>query len=133
MATKPLVLVVDGEHSVRRRLWEELEDNGYAVVVAARAERGLVMARRDHPCLVILGDIFGVGQMRGYIAVLGLEALLQFKELGIPVIYFSLSVGQDPSVRRLAKALGAAVVIDKAPPLTELIETVRRLVSDAVE
>lgn len=73
------LIVVDDEALLRRSLVYNLEQAGYRVSSASRAEDALALARRDPPDLVLL-DV-------GLPGMDGLEALRIFRqELGSPVI-----------------------------------------------
>lgn len=74
------LIVVDDEALLRRSLVYNLEQAGYRVSSAGRAEDALALARRDTPDLVLL-DI-------GLPTMDGLQALRIFRqEVGCPVIF----------------------------------------------
>lgn len=74
------LIVVDDEALLRRSLAYNLEQSGYRVSSAGRAEDALAIARRDPPDLVLL-DI-------GLPGMDGLQALREFRqEIGCPVIF----------------------------------------------
>jgi DNA-binding response OmpR family regulator len=74
------LIVVDDEALLRRSLVYNLEQAGYRVSSAGRAEDALALARRDPPDLVLL-DI-------GLPSMDGLQALRIFRqEVGCPVIF----------------------------------------------
>jgi DNA-binding response OmpR family regulator len=74
------LIVVDDEALLRRSLVYNLEQAGYRVSSAGRAEDALALARRDLPDLVLL-DI-------GLPSMDGLQALRIFRqEVGCPVIF----------------------------------------------
>jgi DNA-binding response OmpR family regulator len=74
------LIVVDDEALLRRSLVYNLEQAGYRVSSAGRAEDALALARRDPPDLVLL-DI-------GLPTMDGLQALRIFRqEVGCPVIF----------------------------------------------
>jgi DNA-binding response OmpR family regulator len=74
------LIVVDDEALLRRSLVYNLEQAGYRVSSAGRAEDALALARRDPPDLVLL-DI-------GLPSMDGLQALRVFRqEIGCPVIF----------------------------------------------
>lgn len=74
------LIVVDDEALLRRSLVYNLEQAGYRVSSAGRAEDALALARRDPPDLVLL-DI-------GLPTMDGLQALRVFRqEIGCPVIF----------------------------------------------
>ncbi len=74
------LIVVDDEILLRRSLAYNLEQSGYRVSSAGRAEDALGIARRDPPDLVLL-DI-------GLPGMDGLQALREFRqEIGCPVIF----------------------------------------------
>ncbi len=74
------LIVVDDEVLLRRSLVYNLEQTGYRVSSAGKAEDALGIARRDPPDLVLL-DI-------GLPGMDGLQALREFRqEIGCPVIF----------------------------------------------
>ena len=73
------ILVTDDDSLLRRSLALQLEQSGYRVSTAATAEDGLAVAQRDRPDLVLL-DV-------GLPGMDGLEAVQQFKLIGIQVIF----------------------------------------------
>jgi DNA-binding response OmpR family regulator len=74
------LIVIDDEALLRRSLVYNLEQAGYRVSSASRAEDALALARRDPPDLVLL-DI-------GLPSMDGLQALRIFRqEVGCPVIF----------------------------------------------
>lgn len=74
------LIVVDDEVLLRRSLVYNLEQSGYRVSSAGKAEDALGIARRDPPDLVLL-DI-------GLPGMDGLQALREFRqEIGCPVIF----------------------------------------------
>lgn len=75
------ILVTDDDSLLRRSLALQLEQTGYRTSTAATAEDGLAIALRDRPDLVLL-DV-------GLPGMDGLEAVQQFKRLGIPVIFLT--------------------------------------------
>ena len=52
--TKPSVLIVDGSDDSREVLRTALERRGMEIFEASRAERGLELARRHHPRVIVL-------------------------------------------------------------------------------
>ncbi len=58
--TQPVVLVIDDEVDIRESLREVLEDEGYAVALAADGRQGLIELRRRKPAAVILDIIMPV-------------------------------------------------------------------------
>jgi DNA-binding response OmpR family regulator len=75
------LLLIDDDALLRRSLAFNLERAGYRVTTAARAEDALAIAHGDKPDLVLL-DIALPGMD-------GLDALRQFRELQIPVIFLT--------------------------------------------
>lgn len=74
------ILVVDDDTLLRRSLSLQLEQAGYRVSPAEKAEDALAIAQRDRPDLILL-DI-------GLPGMDGLEAMQQFqKEMDVPIIF----------------------------------------------
>ena len=79
MGTK--ILLVDDDDLIRRSLAFTLGQSGYQTITAASAEDALALVRREIPDLILL-DI-------GLPGMDGLQAMRQFQDLGIPVIFLT--------------------------------------------
>ena len=51
---KPLILVIDDSHTIRKMVESHLSQAGYRVAMAVDAEQGLELARSVHPQLILL-------------------------------------------------------------------------------
>ena len=51
---KPLILIIDDSHTIRKMVECHLSQAGYRVAMAADAEQGLELARSVHPQLILL-------------------------------------------------------------------------------
>lgn len=113
------ILVVDDEPDIRRLLQEILEDEGYAVVVAANAAQARASIRRQIPDLVLL-DIWmpeedGVTLLKSWNA-----------EKHAPFVVIMMSGHGTVETAVEATRQGALDYIEKPISLTRLLMTVRR-------
>jgi len=112
------ILVVDDDEAIRTLLQEELEEEGYKVLIATNARDALKMVAADPLDLVIL-DI----RMPGMDGLEALPRILGIKE-GLPVIMnTAYSQYQDSFMSWAADAY-----IVKSSDLTELKEKVKELI-----
>jgi DNA-binding response OmpR family regulator len=113
------ILVVDDDEAIRTLLQEELEQEGYKVLIATNARDALKMVAAEALDLVIL-DI----RMPGMDGLEALPRILGIKE-GLPVIMnTAYSQYQDSFMSWAADAY-----IVKSSDLTELKEKIRELVN----
>ena len=113
------ILVVDDDEAIRTLLQEELEDEGYKVLIATNARDALKMVAAEPLDLVIL-DI----RMPGMGGLEALPRILGIKE-GLPVIMNTAYSQYQESF--MSWAADAYVV--KSSDLTELKDKVRELVN----
>ena len=113
------ILVVDDDEAIRTLLQEELEEEGYKVLVATNARDALKMVASEALDLVIL-DI----RMPGMDGLEALPRILGIKE-GLPVILNTAYSHYQESF--MSWAADAYVV--KSSDLTELKEKVKELTS----
>lgn len=66
------ILVVDDEPHIRRVTELSMKSLGHPVLVAANGSEALIIARRDHPCIILLDHIMPV--MDGKMALEQLKA-----------------------------------------------------------
>jgi DNA-binding response OmpR family regulator len=112
------ILVVDDDEAIRTLLQEELEEEGYKVLIATNARDALKMVDAEPLDLVIL-DI----RMPGMDGLEALPRILGIKE-GLPVIMnTAYSQYQDSFMSWAADAY-----IVKSSDLTELKEKVKELI-----
>jgi len=113
------ILVVDDDEAIRTLLQEELEEDGYKVLIATNARDALKMVAAEALDLVIL-DI----RMPGMDGLEALPRILGIKE-GLPVIMnTAYSQYQDSFMSWAADAY-----VVKSSDLTELKEKVRELIN----
>jgi DNA-binding response OmpR family regulator len=113
------ILVVDDDEAIRTLLQEELEEEGYKVMIATNARDALKMVAAESLDLVIL-DI----RMPGMDGLEALPRILGIKE-GLPVIMnTAYSQYQDSFMSWAADAY-----VVKSSDLTELKEKVKELVN----
>lgn len=113
------ILVVDDDEAIRTLLQEELEEEGYKVLIATNARDALKMVAAEPLDLVIL-DI----RMPGMDGLEALPRILGIKE-GLPVIMNTAYTQYQDSF--MSWAADAYVV--KSSDLTELKEKIRELVN----
>ena len=112
------ILVVDDDEAIRTLLQEELEEEGYKVLIATNARDALKMVDAEPLDLVIL-DI----RMPGMDGLEALPRILGIKE-GLPVIMnTAYSQYQDSFMSWAADAY-----IVKSSDLTELKEKIKELI-----
>jgi DNA-binding response OmpR family regulator len=113
------ILVVDDDEAIRTLLQEELEEEGYKVLIATNARDALKMVAAEPLDLVIL-DI----RMPGMDGLEALPRILGLKE-GLPVIMnTAYSQYQDSFMSWAADAY-----IVKSSDLTELKEKIKELIN----
>lgn len=113
------ILVVDDDEAIRTLLQEELEEEGYKVLIATNARDALKMVEAEPLDLVIL-DI----RMPGMDGLEALPRILGLKE-GLPVIMnTAYSQYQDSFMSWAADAY-----VVKSSDLTELKEKIKELVN----
>ena len=113
------ILVVDDDEAIRTLLQEELEDEGYKVLIATNARDALKMVAAEALDLVIL-DI----RMPGMDGLEALPRILGIKE-GLPVIMNTAYTQYQDSF--MSWAADAYVV--KSSDLTELKQKIKELVN----
>ena len=113
------ILVVDDDEAIRTLLQEEMEEEGYKVLIATNARDALKMVAAEALDLVIL-DI----RMPGMDGLEALPRILGIKE-GLPVIMNTAYTQYQESF--MSWAADAYVV--KSSDLTELKEKIRELVN----
>jgi len=112
------ILVVDDDEAIRTLLQEELEEEGYKVLIATNARDALKMVAAEALDLVIL-DI----RMPGMDGLEALPRILGIKE-GLPVIMnTAYSQYQDSFMSWAADAY-----VVKSSDLTELKEKIKELI-----
>jgi DNA-binding response OmpR family regulator len=113
------ILVVDDDEAIRNLLTEELEDEGYKVLIATNARDALKMVASEALDLVIL-DV----RMPGMDGLEALPRILGIKE-GLPVIMnTAYSQYQDSFMSWAADAY-----VVKSSDLTELKDKIKELVN----
>ncbi len=113
------ILVVDDDEAIRTLLQEELEDEGYKVLIATNAREALKMVETDPLDLVIL-DI----RMPGMDGLEALPRMLGLKE-SLPVILHTAYNQYQESFMSWA----AEAYVVKSADLTELKAKVKELIN----
>lgn len=122
MADERTILVVDDDAAIREVVAEVLEEEGYAVAMAASGEEALAMLDVVNPALVVLDMRMPV--MNGWEFA---EQLSSRCDNRIPILVMTAAV--DAAQR--AAEIGAAGTLSKPFDLADLIEMVDALVDHA--
>jgi DNA-binding response OmpR family regulator len=118
------VLVIDDEPSVADALKVILEDEGFAVVVAANGRDGIAEARRA---------AFGVTVTDLRLPDMdGLEIISAFRESGLGGAVILITSYGTPEVLARARELGAAGVISKPFPPSEILQLITAVLQEAL-
>jgi DNA-binding response OmpR family regulator len=127
MSTKKRILVVDDEVDFVKMLQARLRIEGYEVLVAEDGIKGVQIARRERPDLIIL-DIMMPG-MDGHTV----HDTLKKSTLtwSIPVIYLTAKTGQADELRAMEK--GARYYLNKPYNPAMLLEMVKSALTDKEE
>jgi len=121
------ILVVDDEPNITMVMQEQLELQGYSVIVASDGTEGLEKAKKEKPDLIIL-DVM-LPKMNGY-EVCGLLKQDE-KYASIPIILFTGRT-QD-SEKELGKKIGADAHLTKPFGTKMLLETIKKLLNEPTE
>ena len=123
--SKPLILVVDDEASIRRTLEGIFHDEGYSTLHAEDGEAALKILATEKPSLVVL-DIWMPGMD-------GIETLRRVKQLypDLPVIMISGHATIATAVT--ATKLGASDFVEKPLDLHGLMKSVTKALSQNSE
>ncbi|HYA26435.1 MAG TPA: response regulator [Thermodesulfovibrionales bacterium] len=112
------ILIVDDDQHIRRLYKEELEEDGYEVVVAATGTEALELFEKENPDLVTLDILMP--------DIDGIKLLRQMKEKK-PRIPIVMSTAYDYRDDFAVWASEAYIV--KSAELSDLKDTIRRLLS----
>jgi len=113
-----LILVVDDNSIMREALTAVLGNAGYAVSQASNGNAAIAYAR-EHPVGLLITDLVMPEQE-------GIETIQHFVK-GFPHIPI-IAVSGMPEYLPMAKALGAAAVLEKPVTRAKLLEAVRKLI-----
>ena len=114
------ILVVDDEKHIRELYKSELEDEGYAVLLAGSGEEALEVVEHNTPDLILL-DI----QMPGMDGIEALEKLIG-QDRGIPII---LNTAYS-HYREDFTTWGADAYVVKSSDTSKLKEEIKRLLGE---
>jgi DNA-binding response OmpR family regulator len=116
------ILIVDSELNVGHSLQQQLETQGYDVLVTTEAAEGMEMAELEQPHLILLDAMVSGAD--------GFEALQQLKQnpatRAIPVIMTSVL-----SVRESSLVSGAADFLTRPIDNDQLLSSIKRVLSQA--
>ncbi len=120
MAQKKRILIVDDERDIVKALTIRLQRAGYEVVTAFDGARGIFMAHKERPDLIILDIRMPAGN--GFSVA---EKLRQSMDApAIPVIFLTGSPEMDSEKK--AMDLGARFYIKKPYDAEELLDAIER-------
>jgi DNA-binding response OmpR family regulator len=118
------VLVIDDEPAVRYAVTRVLESNGFEVTTAPDGMRGMAQFRSWHPDLVITDLIMPEQE--------GMQTIKQIRQADAGVKILAISGGGrlvNVDFLQVAKRLGADEILPKPFDATELLSTVRQLLT----
>jgi CheY-like chemotaxis protein len=112
------LLFADDSRTVREFCREELEHEGYRIVLARDGGEAIYLAQREHPDLVVLDVCMP--------RIGGLEAVEQIRrfESSVPIIFFTAN---DDDCSRDHRSRFATACVEKCEDLGELKRTITRL------
>ena len=119
----PRVLVVEDEPEMAMILRDNLEFEGYQVLVAETGEQGLAIAAREHPELILL-DLM-LPRMSGY------ELCRKLRSEGVTIPIVMLTARGDEADRIVGLDLGADDYITKPFSVRELLARIRAVLRRA--
>jgi CheY-like chemotaxis protein len=117
---RPLVLVVEDHEDTRFLLKTMLEMNGYRVAEAEDGEEGVLLARREHPRVVIMDAT--LPRLDGLAATRRIRSDTALQ--GVPVVF--LSGNAQPDFRDAALEAGGTDVLVKPIALEVLASVLER-------
>ena len=116
------ILIIEDEPKISKLARDYLEQNNYRTLIAAEGNTGLVMARREHPDLIVL-DLMLPGMN-------GLDVCRTLRrESDVPIIM--LTARSEEADRLIGLELGADDYITKPFSPRELVARVRALLRRA--
>jgi CheY-like chemotaxis protein len=117
------VLVIDDEPSVRHIVRFSLEAHGHEVITAEDGQRGVAMARRQHPDVIVLDLMMPV--MDGHMVLDALRSDASTEH--VPTVV--LTAVAQASTRERCTEQGAAAVMTKPFDPGELVRQVGAVVA----
>jgi two-component system, chemotaxis family, chemotaxis protein CheY len=116
------VLVVDDESTIREIIAEALQEAGYDVDTAAHGAEALELIHRSPPEAIILDLMMPRLDGIGFVDLMRLNP--QFAS--VPIVLVTAAYGAI----QMAERIGARACITKPFELDELVEAVRRIISE---
>ena len=119
------IIVIDDQEPIRRIVRRALEQEGHEVLDASEGEMGMQLLER-HTAAVVITDIFMPGQD-------GILTLRQIRKKFPAVKVIVISGGDSTGLldlRHDAELLGAVKSLQTPFTSAELVETVRKVLSD---
>jgi CheY-like chemotaxis protein len=121
---RAVVLIAEDDHEMRSLLCDELNDLGVFIREAANGDEALRSVLDSRPSLILTDLRMPAG---------GLDYIARLRTFapGVPMVLIT-SFG-DPQIKADALALGVEAYFDKPVRLSELKETIRRLLGPVLE
>lgn len=116
--TNATILLVDDEETILKMAGQRLRHAGYRVLTAANGTMGLVLAKAEHPDVIVL-DV-NMPSMNGHIVLQTLKSDRQTQD--IPVIMLTAAGGETDVTNTIAS--GATCYLHKPYQSKELLEEV---------
>ena len=119
---KKKILIIEDEKFLLEIYQSRFEKEGYQVLTAINGQRGLVLAQKEKPDLIIL-DIL-MPEMNGYEVIEKLKKNSQTQEITILVLS---NLGQEEEIKRGLELGADDYVIKTNLTPTELLDKVERM------
>ena len=126
MSTKPCILLVDDEESIRQTIGKRLEIAGFDVLLSADGEDALLKARGGHADLLLL-DVM-LPKLNGYEVCAKLKQDAAHSKL--PIIMFTAK-GDTPQDYLVGAMFGADAYLSKSVGFKELIGHIETLLKSS--
>ena len=127
METEATILVIDDDEIFRKLLSLRLETLGYEVIATGNSERGIDLAARYQPDLIVL-DLFMPG-MDGYETA----RILQAKKETRNIPFVILSAAEEEHFEKRSLDWGAQAHVSKNDVKSAIAEPVARLRKDKLD
>ncbi|MBF2077693.1 MAG: response regulator [Synechococcales cyanobacterium T60_A2020_003] len=124
-ANQDLVIVIDGDRTVRDWMVEQLNQEGYRVVTSWSGQDGIRLIRELHPSIVWLGSSLPDGSSWATLKALKDDPWL----MNIPVVLHSLSIEAGASTLH-GQVLGACHMLTKPEHYPHILRLLAPYVSD---
>ncbi len=117
------ILIVDDEMDVRLMLEKRLTAEGYSVSTAYNGNKALVLAKSEHPDIIVLDRV--LGDMLGEEVASKLRTEPETKN--IPIIYLSALFSKEDEIKR-CHTFNDSPMFAKPYDVEELLTVIEKLV-----